>query len=312
MHSHDRTQLTQKLGFRDPDKKNKRHDLACQYLTNPETIESLAGYFLPYITKPIEVRGDDSYHCAKVDDKILYSSLSYNNCKNYLHGLTKVGDITAKTFSGEIAEPDRTIEYYNNLCLKKYFSKDGTEIEISKLKLSYEEIIECNVSKPSNLKAKSELPLNKGQGKYKTTLGFLDAVLSFSWSERRVGNITYNHPSLDTSALLKSVDYEKSLSGVLFVEVKISPVGVGDILRQIAFYKEYIPLGSEGHSDQYWNYLSRLKSNFVRWVVVTDFDLSKEDKKQLQQHHISHFKLGPKFEEFVEKASSEPAKSVLI
>lgn len=35
MHSHDRTLLS-KLGFADPDKKDGRHDLACQYLAQDE------------------------------------------------------------------------------------------------------------------------------------------------------------------------------------------------------------------------------------------------------------------------------------
>jgi hypothetical protein len=40
MHSHDRT-LISRLGFDDPDKRNPRHDLACQYLTECDVIGKL-------------------------------------------------------------------------------------------------------------------------------------------------------------------------------------------------------------------------------------------------------------------------------
>lgn len=40
MHSHDRTLLA-RLGFADPDKKDPRHDYACQYLALPENAERL-------------------------------------------------------------------------------------------------------------------------------------------------------------------------------------------------------------------------------------------------------------------------------
>ncbi len=44
MHSHDRT-LIAKLGFADPDKKDPRHDLACQFLALPENAAKLAALF---------------------------------------------------------------------------------------------------------------------------------------------------------------------------------------------------------------------------------------------------------------------------
>ena len=40
MHSKDRTQLAN-FGFRDPDKRDRRHDLACQYIAKQEIAEAL-------------------------------------------------------------------------------------------------------------------------------------------------------------------------------------------------------------------------------------------------------------------------------
>lgn len=52
MYSHDRTKLVAQLGFQDKDKKNPRHDLACQYLTLPDVHRNLA----KTIVKPLKVK----------------------------------------------------------------------------------------------------------------------------------------------------------------------------------------------------------------------------------------------------------------
>ena len=43
MHSHERTMLA-KLGFADPDRREQRHDVACQYLATPDAIRRLIPY----------------------------------------------------------------------------------------------------------------------------------------------------------------------------------------------------------------------------------------------------------------------------
>jgi hypothetical protein len=43
MHSHDRTLLAQ-LGFADPDKRNREHDLACQFISRPEVARRLVNW----------------------------------------------------------------------------------------------------------------------------------------------------------------------------------------------------------------------------------------------------------------------------
>lgn len=51
MHSHDRTQIAQ-YGFADPDKRNPRHDLACQYASKTEVSRRiLASVFSGVIEK---------------------------------------------------------------------------------------------------------------------------------------------------------------------------------------------------------------------------------------------------------------------
>lgn len=60
MHSHDRTMLAN-LGFADPDKKNPLHDLACLYLTQPETIKKLGEWMIGQIPKLVITENLDSF-----------------------------------------------------------------------------------------------------------------------------------------------------------------------------------------------------------------------------------------------------------
>lgn len=52
-HSYERTYLTQRLGFADPDKKNPLHDMACQFLTQPEQMKMIAERFAKRCDRPL-------------------------------------------------------------------------------------------------------------------------------------------------------------------------------------------------------------------------------------------------------------------
>ena len=56
-HTHDRTLLAS-LGFQDPDKKDRRHTLACQYLCQPEVATRLWGRLVPSLAEPTSVIED--------------------------------------------------------------------------------------------------------------------------------------------------------------------------------------------------------------------------------------------------------------
>jgi hypothetical protein len=94
------------------------------------------------------------------------------------------------------------------------------------------------------LRSKMEVPISKGYGQYKTTIGFLDLVIGYNFA----------------------------------VEVKILPIGVGDLLRQVNLYREYVP----DHS----------------WIVVTAYDISPADKAALMAEGVRHLRLGPAFDDW--------------
>ena len=278
MHSHDRTLLA-RLGFADPDKRLQEHDLACQYLAQNEVASSLL----------------------------------------------------APQIQAEI----------------KRMQKVGKERRGSRPVV---------VEWTEKVRPQLEVPLSKGEDKYKTTVGFVDLTLAFTvvarvppeyefeWLERYADILStlessgivfevveipekdrrpqsetsyvawrfasgrraltpqekvylYDLHGSDTSTLQNydlgrliiaktqplSPCYEYSTVGV---EVKITPVGVGEILRQIKLYQEY--------------------ADHRHWYVVTAFPLSEGDIDALKTNGVLHAKLGSGFLNFVKARVNAP------
>jgi hypothetical protein len=61
MHAHDRTMLA-KLGFADADRKEAKHDLACQFLTQPKPMEAIGRLFGNQPKSPITVVKNTGYN----------------------------------------------------------------------------------------------------------------------------------------------------------------------------------------------------------------------------------------------------------
>jgi hypothetical protein len=137
-----------------------------------------------------------------------------------------------------------------------------------------------------------EQPLNKGTGKYKTTIGFVDVC-------GLVGTGKKERPFV--------------------IEVKIKPVGVGDILRQVALYREYAPnlecfrgrlsFGYDDDDDDDDDEASKL---FALWGLVADFDLSNSALKALESADIHFARLGPGFEKWLKQAGGKSSKKVKV
>lgn len=186
MHAHDRTLLSQ-LGFADPDKRDRRHTLGCQYLALPENRLKIMG-LLP------------------------------------------------RTFRYEGA--DRQVE-----------GSDRQPI--------------------------FERMIGKGEGKYRTTIGFIDLILWYQVTFPCGGPKCCRPPS----------DEIHIYSFGVAVEVKITPVGIGDILRQINLYRDY--------------------EKQFGWLVATAFPLSTADVSVLKNERIYHVRLGDPFETWAEVQEEE-------
>jgi hypothetical protein len=196
MRAHDRT-LISSLGFADRDKQDRRHDLACQYLSDHARVRYLAEMMIP---EPSQSGG------------------------------TNLG--------GEVLE-------------------DGTETtEFGRI---HSVILES--------------PISKGEGKYKTTVGFMDLlcnVVLVKWWEGK-----WRESPRDEYVQRKRT---REVYGQFAIEVKIGEVGSGEILRQINLYREF-------NAPQ-------------QFVCATAYVLPQVDVDTLAKHRVRHVVLGKGFTDF--------------
>lgn len=139
-----------------------------------------------------------------------------------------------------------------------------------------------------------EEPIVKGKDQYRTVIGFLDLVLPFSWTFRQDGEMRAFEGDPWTP---HSFDYG-STSSVIF-EVKVNPVGIGDIVRQIKLYREFWRISEDSIDIPY------------HWCVATAFDMSAADVSMLRESGVRHIRLGEAFEEWCDAARSEPEDAAL-
>jgi hypothetical protein len=122
-----------------------------------------------------------------------------------------------------------------------------------------------------------EYPISKGEGQYKTTIGFVDVKIPFSKHVRIVGEQNINAWWPKEEPRWVHIDEVKVNNGDIYIEVKIHPVGLGDILRQVNLYKEYI----SGYNSI--------------WFLVTPYAISRADCASLRVADVHHVRLGDEF-----------------
>lgn len=201
MHAHERT-LLGKMGFKDPDKKDRRHDLACQYLAQPDVA-----------TRLLSIVPTDGWENVE-----------------------------------------------------REFYRADHEFAIEKEKRWNEDVAQI--------------------------VGFIDLLLLYKWSG--IHGYDRGHAS-----------YHR---GVL-VEVKIHPVPVGDIMRQIAVYRQYRPRASMEHGGGYGGTVG---VNTDHALVTTAYDLSRDDVAMLTSKDILHVRLGKDFERFCATSTERVSESLEI
>lgn len=144
-------------------------------------------------------------------------------------------------------------------------------------------------------RALTESPISKGEGKYRTTVGFADVSLYFEWTyifagaSEAKGNCCHCEWSPPPDEWLGDTP-DKTVVHPGWdadIEVKIAKIPVSDIIRQIGLYREY--------------------KRETRWFVVTPWAINPHEKKALGDQRITHIRLGDGFEQFCREAKSLPA-----
>lgn len=141
----------------------------------------------------------------------------------------------------------------------------------------------------------SELPISKGEGRYKTTIGWGDLYIGCD----ELGEVWLTC----TSCGSRTRTHKKSrlsIRGVL-VEVKIGRVGVGDILRQLKLYSGTldgtVSIGIERYDR-------------LHLVAATRYPLTKVEAETLRNEGIYPIRLGEGFDKFLASHRDETVEEV--
>lgn len=124
-----------------------------------------------------------------------------------------------------------------------------------------------------------EVALSKGEGQYKTTIGFLDVRIDFSY-------IRTCKPSCCSDSV--HICY-----GVAIIEVKNAVCDVSEIIRQINLYKAHFQC-----------------VHYEFWIVATTYNISALDSAALTAAGLRHVFLGKGFRSWCE-ANAGVASSVV-
>lgn len=133
-----------------------------------------------------------------------------------------------------------------------------------------------------------EVPISKGSGQYKSTIGFIDATVCVDLTQN------FDCVPLEQDKRYAGQRYAATQNGWLLpiaVEVKIGLTPIASIIRQVGLYREHT--------------MDCGRSTY-RWVAATAFAISKEDAASLASADIAHIRLGDAFTRYVEaRRSSE-------
>lgn len=172
------------------------------------------------------------------------------------------------------ADPDKRDQMHDLAC--EYLAESAQSQRLIRL-------VEPEVEDFFTTQSGVEVAISKGDGQYRTTIGFLDVRIVWRSQNRY---------------------------GTTIVEVKINPVNVGDMLRQINMYREYVvPSFNSGMSPRDW---IRAQENGERigrlsWVLATAFNLDAGQAETLKQSGVHCVRLGDGFTKWFEERQQRPA-----
>jgi len=187
-------------------------------------------------------------------DRTLLASLGFSDPdkKNPLHDLACVF-LSQDDVLGEIAKALFNTKYHDE---KDFVAQETVDSTFTRIDRKQTEYI-----------------LSKGEGKYKTTVGFVDV---YAECERVIRQFGYR-----PEEPLRS--YTMNRQSIL-IEAKIHPCQIGDLIRQVRLYLEYFP-----------DYSKPLP------VAALAFPINETAAGQLKQAKILHVHLGQRFADFAAK-----------
>jgi hypothetical protein len=284
MHSHDRTFLAS-LAF--ADKQNPKHDWACQYIGQKDVILKLArkvslrreGKRKSGVEMKLEsVSGTVDFEAALSKGEGKYKTTVGFLDLSCVLDVCLVGDYVAElSLLNEIRDAGGMILKLSDGALEFWVPQMEFDLDSSELDgLSFGERLD-----------KKAQHQKKAEGLIVDLLDRFGARL-----EQRKATVSDLLGSCSGNQWLYQAtkNSKAAYRDHLVIEVKINPVPVGDILRQLNLYREY--LGNRWENKPV---------DGVAFALVTAFPLSAMDAGMLEHSGVFHFTLGSAFATFCEQ-----------
>lgn len=288
-----------KHGFQDVDKGNSDHDLACQFLGLPEQMSAVATLLYPSALKPEPHKSMSDYKWPDPNgllQRLRALGLSLAGGTLIVLGEESGFFDVAWDTTGAARLSDR---HAYSCPMSRPTDAPKTECRCQEPRRAAERTLERaapdllrwadEITDALPLTDRSrrevvttwhsvqivgedpsfEVPINKGNAGYKTTVGFADLIFG-------VKGVAKGRRRWEGLTVVDDVTSEAPLRPVL-VEVKAALVSGAEILRQLNLYYEYL---DEPHG----------------LVAATLFDLTADDAAMLRSQGIYPIKLGAKFQ----------------
>lgn len=262
MHSHDRT-LIASLGFADPDKKNPRHTLACQYLCRPDILNAIAGRVLGPVDMPptaaAPTRDEIIRALAVPDCPPPTESSHYAGPDHPVHATTGRGQRTTVAWSKTL-DPWYGYAIRSAVCEQTITKERGFVVGfwdvVGRLARWRHYVNITDSAKQGRLLRTESRPDRK------TWEPLTDNIHEWTWERSVTIEKTPEHPTL-------------------YIEVKVTRVDVADIARQMALYMTATGMhpGGQDHA-----------------VVATTWAMHPDDKVMLTSKNIHVIRLGEPFD----------------
>lgn len=148
-----------------------------------------------------------------------------------------------------------------------------------------------------------EFPISKGEGKYKTSVGFVDVVLPHVNKIVRRGVLFEVSGGARANERDHVAEIERRVT--VYVEVKIGRASAAEVLRQIGLYREHVPSFDDDGVPGPGRGAERVLQTF-RWLLATPYTIDRTDKATLEGAGIRHILLGEKFQRWAAERQSAP------
>jgi len=275
-HSHQQTLLA-KLGFSDPDHKDHRHTLACEYLCKPEVLQKMGQVLFGAVPDPIQ----------QPEAIILASGVGLPDGTIEVTG----GWVESQSAKTEIPVMNHTYssKYYvgfvdvvASLSIKRWHLQKGTPItkEVDKYITCTNECPWCQIGTPSP----SEHLIG---GQYIDCENKCDGCdrCAHEWSKyfpnEHGPNHTLQHKAREPDIVVARTIHEYRClqdKADIIIEVKVTKCDPSDIVKQLKLYRQYMP----GY------YMA----------VATCYPVSQSTKDMFTREGIKHIFLGAGFEAY--------------